>query len=155
MIGVISIGPRLGITDLNGLRIGSLMAYDHRIHGEYGEIGSHELMTLTRSAMRMKLKVHATSSLKMPPGQLRIASASPTTSPRIKSRTLMSRIPPITTAASAHNGAVAGFPPAFTTFLSIGSSTGSIFERQKRASAPNTFTRLVRTSQSMRQKTAN
>src|SRR5687767_13645839 len=125
-----SIGPIEGITWRRGFRIGSLTTYDHLIHGEYAETGSHELTTRTRIAILMKSNVHETSSLNIPPGPLRIARARPSTSARMKSRTLMRRIPPITAAASAQRGALVGFPPARTTLRSMGSSIGSILDRE-------------------------
>src|SRR6266536_3898672 len=130
MIGVMSMGPSDGITCLSGFRIGSLNAYDQRIHGEYGDIGSHELTTLTSNAIRSTSKSHDTISRNIPLGPLWIANPAANTSARMKSSTLTRRIPPITTAASAQRGALAGFPPARTTRRSIGSINGSIFVRE-------------------------
>ena len=57
MIGVMSICRHCGNHWRSGRSIGSLTAYDHRIHGEYGEIGSHELTTRTRIAILRKSNV--------------------------------------------------------------------------------------------------
>ena len=59
-----------------------------------------------------------------------------------------SRIPPTTTATSAHSAAEAGVPPARTTLRSIGAMIGSTVERQNRATALNGLIFLVRTAQS-------
>src|SRR5215213_1334537 len=73
----------------------------------------------------------------------------------MKSNRLMIRMPPITTAASAQSGALAGLPPPETTRRSIGVISGSIFVRVNRAVAPNRFSRRVRTSQSRTQNSAS
>jgi hypothetical protein len=51
-IGVMSIIPIRGTTRWSGAIIQFVRTYDHRIHREYGEIGSHDEITRTRSASR-------------------------------------------------------------------------------------------------------
>src|SRR5207237_9949756 len=65
------------------------------------------------------------------------------------------RMPPTTTATSAHNAADAGEPPARTTRRSMGAIIGSTVERQKRATALKGLIFLVRTAQSSTQITPN
>ena len=67
------------------------------------------------------------------------------------SMSVSSRIPPMTTATSAHNAADAGEPPARTTLRSIGAMIGSTVDRQKRAMALKGLIFLVRTAQSSTQ----
>lgn len=155
MIGVMSIIPMLGITCLKGRRIGSLTAYDQRIQIEYGEIGSHELITRTRIAICTNSNSHNTISLNMPLGPLPTANTIWYSWAVTKLSRLTISIPPITTAASPQSGALAGVPPAATTRRSIGASIGSIFVLAKRATPPKGFIRRVRTAQSMMQKSAS
>jgi len=68
MRGVMSIIPTDGMIWRSGARIGSVTTYDQWIHLEYGEIGSHELTTLTMSAMRRKSNSHETTSVRIPRG---------------------------------------------------------------------------------------
>ena len=154
MNGVISIGPIAGITWRKRAVERLTYGVRPRIHREYGEIGSHELTTRTRIAMRRKSNVHATSNLNIPPrtrlhgereteylGAQEIQHADEENS------------------ADDHGGegpqrSARRISSCTNNLRSIGSRIGSIFEREKRASAPKRFTFRVRTSQSTTQNTA-
>ena len=60
----------------------------------------------------------------------------------------MTSTPATTTAASAHHGAWLGIPPARTTRVSTGASSGSIARRKNRAMGEKGLMRRVRTAQS-------
>ena len=78
MSGVRSNMPTSGMTRRSGAIIHSVSTYDHRIHFEYGEIGSHDDSTRTSSASLRSENAHESSELREAPRVRRARTRSAT-----------------------------------------------------------------------------
>src|ERR1044071_8890790 len=103
-----SIGPMVGMIRRRGRSIHSVITYDQRIHGEYGEIEIHVEMTRTSSASFMSANAQESSNSGT---ELGSATANVTwrrTLPTISKRP-NSTMPPTTMARNVNHGRTVRF----------------------------------------------